>query len=419
MKLIRTGGADENALIPNEILVPDAKSGTKQSVVIIKDHSRNGTYLNGVIIGKEEEKHLKDGDEITLQYRGIVQICYKFVCSAPEDNNDALHDGNDDSILTSPKKSDNFLNDAFMQQLNALKEENSRQELRLQSILVDKEATSKSLENYIRKNRAQEKIIESMEKEAAETKERLQTSTVNAASIEARNVILQDSLEEAKGEIRELKSRVTTLSDDLKHKSMQLENRQSLVDKGSKAVAQEKALRQGAEIECKNLASKLKDSLQQNERIVTANETLQDMISELETALVGTKEENRKLVRILQEVSAADKERDASMGAFRQQCFDAVHKLNSLLQKQEPVSKIESIIGDLSAYGRPPENEETAVAAGTYCSQLKMPRMFGLTARGSRGMLTEEDMVISCTQVFDGEETAAAPPVTLAPPVVA
>ena len=34
-------------------------------------------------------------------------------------------------------------------------------------------------------------------------------------------------------------------------------------------------------------------------------------------------------------------------------------------------------------------------------------------------MLTEEDMVISCTQVFDGEETAAAPPVTLAPPVVA
>ena len=85
------------------------------------------------------------------------------------------------------------------------------------------------------------------------------------------------------------------------------------------------------------------------------------------------------MVRILQEVSAADKERDASMGAFRQQCFDAVHKLNSLLQKQEPVSKIESIIGDLSAYGRPPENEETAVAAGTYCSQLKMPRMFGLT----------------------------------------
>lgn len=84
-------------------------------------------------------------------------------------------------------------------------------------------------------------------------------------------------------------------------------------------------------------------------------------------------------MRILQEVSAADKERDASMGAFRQQCFDAVHKLNSLLQKQEPVSKIESIIGDLSAYGRPPENEETAVAAGTYCSQLKMPRMFGLT----------------------------------------
>ena len=90
-------------------------------------------------------------------------------------------------------------------------------------------------------------------------------------------------------------------------------------------------------------------------------------------------EENRKLVRILHEVCAADKERDASMGAFRQQCFDAVHKLNSLLQRQEPTSKIESIIGDLSAFGRPSENEETAAAAGTYCSQLKMPRLLGLT----------------------------------------
>lgn len=35
-------------------------------------------------------------------------------------------------------------------------------------------------------------------------------------------------------------------------------------------------------------------------------------------------------------------------------------------------------------------------------------------------MLTEEDMVMNSTQVFDGEETAAAvPPVTLAAPVVA
>ena len=336
MKLIRTGGVEENPLIPNEICIPnsersgscsntvfvgrfpepattanvgeslkqksqivipclfissthfsisvvtDAKSGIKQCIV--KDHSRNGTYLNGVIIGKEEEKQLKDGDEITLQYRNVIKICYKFVFNgAPDDHN------NDESILTSPKKSDNLVTDAFMQQLNALKDENSRQELRLQSVLAEKDALNKEVNNNDRKFRTLEKTIQNMEKDAAEMQERLQTSAVNASSIEARNVILQDSLEEAKGEIRELRSRVTALTDDLKHKSMQLESRQSLVDKGSKAIAQEKALRQGAETECKNLASKLKDSLQQNERIVTANETLQDMISELETALLGTK----------------------------------------------------------------------------------------------------------------------------------
>lgn len=340
MKLIRTGGVEENSLIPNEIciltpesssssgtscfvgrfpeppsnvggsikqrsqvvipclfissthfsisVVADSKSG--QSVAIIKDHSRNGTYLNGVIIGKDEEKQLQDGDEITLQYRNIVQVCYKFVCScAPEDINDAVNDGNEDSMLTSPKKSDNFLTDAFMQQLNALKDENSRQELRFQGVLAEKVETTRLFDISTRKNRSQEKMIENMEKDAVELKERLHTAAVNAASIEARNVILQDSLEEAKGEIRELKSKVTILSDDLKHKSMQLENRQSLVDKGSKAIAHEKALRQTAETDCKNLASKLKDSLDQNERVVTANETLQDMISELETTLVGAK----------------------------------------------------------------------------------------------------------------------------------
>ena len=331
MKLIRIGGIEENTAIPTEICIPplsssDAPSScfvgrfavpannalfthtsqtvipclfissthfsisvrkddfdAKSYIVVLRDHSRNGTFLNGKIVGKEE-KQLKEGDEISLQYKGTVHILYKFTID--NENEVAIPD---EMVLSSPKRSDNFTTDAFIQQLNALREENTKQDIRLQSILSEKESLSKALDVANRKCRANEKLIENFEKENAELKERVHTLTANASSIEARNIILQDNLEEAKAEIRELKSKLNSLSEDLKHKSMQLENRQSLVDKGSKAIAHEKSLRQAAETENQKLNIKLKESLSQNERIVTANETLQDMISDLEASVAQSK----------------------------------------------------------------------------------------------------------------------------------
>lgn len=315
-RLKRIGGSEENQAIPSEIVLCDTptfvgriskpqqstlKEGdpvfthSSQSVIpcmiissthfsiaideskpnhttyLVRDYSRNGTFVDNMLVGTADTKEIQDGADISFRYREEVRIIYRFVVEpAPKVD----HSTTVDSITQ-----------AFNQQIVTLQSEANQFEQRLQQCTEQLNETKVELEKANRKVRQEEKALTAHQETIKDLQERIRITEANAAANQARNTILQDELEDKEMELKDYKQKIHSLQDELKEKNIQLETRKHLLDDHNKLLSQEKRQRIHSEALYQELHNQVTTYEEKNIRLTTANQTLQDEIREHEIQL--------------------------------------------------------------------------------------------------------------------------------------
>jgi DNA repair exonuclease SbcCD ATPase subunit len=294
---------------------------------IIRDHSRNGTFVNGKIVGSES-REIKENDEISLQYKNIVKILYKFSSTEVQQQLPKPAIIDQPTMSSEPK---NILPVSFEQQMKALKSESLKQEQRIDSQLSEIESLTKSLDQSNRRVRVLEKSVETLEQDLLEARDRLATCESNCSAVEARNSRLLESLDEARGEAKDLRAKVSSNQEEIRHKAMQLETRQNLIEEANRAFSEEKAVRMEAERQRGEVGEGLREAKAHIDRITSANQALQDIVSEMEGEAAALKERNKQLggllggVRSLEgKVDEEKKVLDARVGSVLAMLVDAL-----------------------------------------------------------------------------------------------
>jgi myosin heavy subunit len=235
----------------------------------INDYSRNGTFLDGILIGSVHQV-LSNGAEITLRYKDKIKIAYRF--------NTILMP----HVAKVRKPEMDTATAALAQQITLLQEEIGKleskcttQEEQCRSLQADLDAAS-------RKNRQSEKLVEQQAKELSEAKERISMVEANASAVQARVIRLENDLEEAELSIKDQRSKLGSLQDKLKSKNEQLESNQKVISNGNQALTKEQTIRIHTEALLQEITEQFEQSKEKNSRLSAANQALQAMIIEQE-----------------------------------------------------------------------------------------------------------------------------------------
>ena len=283
--------------------VKDTSNVSLQPHFRIQDFARNGTFLNGELIGMKNCKDLKEGDEISLRYKGKILIVYKFEgvsinvhegpsahehlaqssptrrgsgTSQPTPNKQAAFQGQ----MSSATK--NLLAESLAQQIVVLQEEavvsNSRIAAQCQQI----DHFHLELEKTHRKVKNEEKLREEAMKEVIELKEQITAMNSNQTALEARAKILHDENEELEKYVKDLKTKVNQLQDELKEKANQVEKRSNLLEDSNRALQEEQSHRQLVEAQLHDVQLLLDTSQVRAQNCELAIKDLQFINQELE-----------------------------------------------------------------------------------------------------------------------------------------
>lgn len=313
-ELVRCGGSEESAKVPTVVALTDnptffgrltqpqqggAQSFTHSSQIVIEclfissthfsvakedseegtvtyriyDHSRNGTFLNGRLIGNTPQI-VASGDEVALKYKDKVKIAYRFNAIAAANS----------QVAPSPakvKKSDvDNATSALTQQITMLQEEIRLLEEKCAAQEVAHDTLKEELDSANRKLRQQEKANDVLTKELNDAKDRFASAEANASAVQARLIRLENELEEAHHTTKEQKSKITSLQDDVRGKSEQLGGLRKMISDSNQALAQEQASRLQTESVLRQYEDTLRQSNDKVSRLVAANEALQATIVE-------------------------------------------------------------------------------------------------------------------------------------------
>lgn len=190
---------------------------------------------------------------------------------------------------TATRQQVDVMAEAMAAQITALRDENKELEERLQARLTAMEKVSSEREDALRKLRQAEKQFENSDRENNDLKARVTDAEANSSAVEARNVKLSEQLDESLAQVRELKQKNSSITEELKLKASQLENRFSTIDEGNKAMLAEKSQRVQAEGELKALRAKYREAKSQIQRLTSANQALQDIVAERDHSLTNLK----------------------------------------------------------------------------------------------------------------------------------
>jgi hypothetical protein len=263
----------------------------------IYDYSRNGTFLNNELIGSTS-KVLQSGDEISLKYKDMVKVTYRFD-PVPFDYVDDLHakqepdskavangstgvsskDRDIDSLAL--KKADS-MTEIFTHQIVSLQSDVKKLENQLSQKHESYDLLQSENDKLSRKSRQDEKLIASHANEIAELKERIATVESEKSAIQARNQILSDTVDDLKQEVKETKQKNMFFQEELSNKSQQLNSVRSLIEENNKVLATEKKQRHLHEQQISECKHNLTMYEEKNLRLTTANQALQEIVSDLE-----------------------------------------------------------------------------------------------------------------------------------------
>jgi pSer/pThr/pTyr-binding forkhead associated (FHA) protein len=138
---------------------------------ILNDHSSNGTFLNGCLVGRGKTQSLEQGDRISLKFRGTDKLVFEFSAITNQTNQIAATSENDPPVkyqrLTGTKRSADSIDEQrnespYLTRIAALERENQQQEIRIGNYITKLESTAREVGNLqrelqISKDRVKEK----------------------------------------------------------------------------------------------------------------------------------------------------------------------------------------------------------------------------------------------------------------------
>ena len=150
----------------------------KDGKYYLKDFSKNGTYLNGQIVGNKDIREVVNGDEISLSYKGITRLVYRFTVDS----------SNDPQNIQEPLVSSSSI-DIYIHQLELLKQEGHEQESRITLYQNQIEALNKELDTANNRVATKDLSLEVANKEIDDLKERLSMAEANSGIIQVSPLI--------------------------------------------------------------------------------------------------------------------------------------------------------------------------------------------------------------------------------------
>ena len=268
----------------------------------ITDHSRNGTYINGQLVGQNKTVPISNDMEISLLYKNKVRILYKF--AAVDNSKDCGISFLSRSTRSIPgygngtdsmKSQTEAVTDHLTKQITVLQEENKTLEEKVREQSTTATTATAELEKYTTKNASLEKTIETLQNEKNDLIERLTAAESHSSAIEARSCKLQDQLDETQVNLRDLRNKNISMTEELERKITQLEARNSLMENNNKTMSAEHNRVTKLEQQCKQLELTIQQSNQRIETLSTANQALQGVVSDNDITIIKLRKLNEQL----------------------------------------------------------------------------------------------------------------------------
>lgn len=248
-------------------------NGENARVYTIRDFSRNGTFLDGVLIGKET-KILTDGAEISLKYRDNVKLMYRFAISSP-------------ILLSSPAKvvntpETNQVITSLNQQITMLQDQAKKTDVKLVSQAAALDSVKEELENANRTVRSHDKTINTLQQQCSEAKERYLVAESNGAAIQARLQVIESRAEDAEQQVVHWKNKANTLQEELKEKSARLDELQLSLNQNNQIATSEHHARIVAESQLHEHQAMVNLKNNQIQDLTKGNHALQRLLQDTE-----------------------------------------------------------------------------------------------------------------------------------------
>eukprot|EP01040_Poterioochromonas_malhamensis_P010712 gene10712-11670_t len=322
----------------------------------VRDYSRNGTFLNSVLIGTKERKELSDGDTISLRYKDKDKIIYQFTVLPTENQNaegttGAQSQAEGETSTTTQKRkeasSSNYplkktdsTSEIFTQQITNLQTEIKRLENKLSLTNDQIELITKENEKLIRKSRQDEKQLQTNKSEIDDYKDRIQTLETTNHTLEARNRVLQENYDDLLLEFKEMKNKNTFYINELQEKNQLLENHRQVMDDQNKLITNEKRLKNSLEINLQEMKTKLQIYEEKHIRLTNANQALQRIVDDFEQSnnlLQDSLLEKLQYIEQIEKISRNQKDQLDSLNLGFGQLFPLIQTLQGNLQSIEQI----------------------------------------------------------------------------------
>eukprot|EP00598_Pedospumella_elongata_P009127 CAMPEP_0184992846 /NCGR_PEP_ID=MMETSP1098-20130426/42850_1 /TAXON_ID=89044 /ORGANISM="Spumella elongata, Strain CCAP 955/1" /LENGTH=760 /DNA_ID=CAMNT_0027518557 /DNA_START=26 /DNA_END=2308 /DNA_ORIENTATION=+ len=359
----------------------------------IRDFSRNGTYLNGELVGPNKTAVFNDGAEISLLYKNKVRILYRFreegvavkdsapIPSPVPVKDEARDDQEESSRFASMRSQADSVEFALNKQIALLQEESKQLETRNQQQASRIAALAADLHRAAEKNTSLDRVVATLEAEKSDLTERLSSSESNTAAVEARNQKLEEQVEASKSELRDLRAKNTQLAEDLQTKTAQLDARIALMENSNKTMTNEKSKWTKLENKYSAACEQLEQRQEQIDRMQLAAQALQDILSDRDASLALAKQRYEKLREVFERGQRAVQDREKSILELHQQLSNAAHVLVGLSREGMKLTTDSAYFEEIAAgietnhdwSSQVSARAEDTYAEGSYHSQTQGP----------------------------------------------
>lgn len=318
------------------------------------DHSSNGTFKNGELIGKGKSSELRNGDIIQLRFKQVDKIILTFIIFSV-DNSDSVNDKSSnkrkrvkteeeaDDKASHRRDADNL---SFIR-ISALEQDNKQQEARIEAYITKLETSARENSNLLRELKAAKDDAQEKGSQLEELKQQCLVQEAHTATIEARVHKLEENLqaqkanteklrcqlaisEEKSAQTNELLLKVETLSDELKHRKSQNDSRSTICDELSLSLDNEKKLKEAVELQLDDC----KDALAHSRTEALHLKHLNDVLKEEQSHTNSKLRESQAKIELLEAMARQVKiEEESNVAVFKRQ-FAAISASFDQLQAE-------------------------------------------------------------------------------------
>lgn len=243
---------------------------------MVRDHSRNGTYINGIVIGKDNEREIFNNDKIEFLFQNDVKLSYVFLVGSETDRAIMLRNANINNEFPDAsahphamaKETESEYNmsktvgktDEFTQHIiSALKTEKTLLESRVTALSTENETLLRQNHDLQQNNQNYQSKITSYDLEIRSLKQEIISMESMQHANEARIHIISNELEKKDAIIADMKMKYETLLQELEYNKKIIEMKEQSIENLESRYEQLKVHNETAESQIQYLTMKHND----------------------------------------------------------------------------------------------------------------------------------------------------------------